>query len=545
MCYNSPMVLPVPRSFWSGLAASAAAGSLLALSFPNGWMPRLEQAPGWLAWLALVPFLLAWRAANWPRSFGFGWMFGFVYFLVVLSWLRLINKDTNVDNAIGWVIYSFLGGVYFGLFSFTARVVCDRLRWPSVLVLPLAWTAWEYVRGHFITGGWPWASLGHTQYANAVVRQVAAVAGVGGVSYWIMTAGAVLAAAWSRDWHAPLRFDLRAAARRPVRLAVVLLLAAGWLYLLGRCAAEARAFARQTGSPLRLALVQGNLNTDQRWDETYKRKAFERMEPLHQQAAAGNPDLILWAESCFPGILEYEPESAWEERLRILIRTSGVPTLLTSNEYQPTYLLEGARYHHYNSAFLLGSQGETLGRYRKIKLVPGGEYIPWEWMKRFMQSVVREPIPVDFEPGTDYTPLALNGRLFAPLICYEDHFEELGFMLAKNGARFFASVSNDGWAGQSAMSSQHTAMAVFLAIEHRAYMPKASMTGPTLVIDPWGALSEALPYFEPGVKFATIHPSDFKTFFTCHGNVVPYLMLLMFATMLAACLLPKHLLVKI
>lgn len=539
------MSLPLPRTFWASMLAAAAAGGLLALSFPNGWMPRLGQAPGWLAWLALVPFLLAWRTANWPRSFALGWLFGFVYFLVVLSWLRLINKDTNLDNAISWVIFSFLGGVYFGLFSFTARMVCDRLRWPSILVLPVAWVAWEYLRGHIITGGWPWASLGHTQYANALVRQVAAVAGVGGISFWVMTVNAGLAAAWSWQGSPLPRFSLRGALRRPALAAAVLLFAAGWSCLFARCAAEAWAFSKQSAPPLRLALIQGNLNTDQRWDETYKQNAFARMEPLHRQAAASRPDLILWAESCFPGILEYEPESAWEERLRRLIRAGGIPTLLTSNEYQPTYLLEGPRYHHYNSAFLLGRQGETLGRYRKIKLVPAGEYIPWEWMKLFLHSVVREPIPVDFEPGTEVVPLALGDKRFSPLICYEDHFEELGFTLAKAGAKFFTSVSNDGWAGQSAMSSQHTAMAVFLAVEHRAYMPKAAMTGPTLVIDPWGRLSEPLPYYKPGVKLATIYPAAFDTFFSRHGNLVPFTLCLLFGLMVAAGFLPQRFLVTI
>lgn len=517
----------------------------MALSFPNGLWPRLGQAPGWLAWVALVPFLLAWRDANWPRCFALGWLLGFVYFYTMISWLPLINRDTNVDNAIGRIIFAFLGGLYFGLFSFSAKAVTDRLQWPSAVVVPLAWVAWEYVRGQIIIGGWPWGSLGHTQYGTPLVRQVAAVAGVSGVSYWVMAANAVLASGWSRNWAEPLRCSVKDAFRRPGLAAMVLLLAAGWLYLLARCTVEARAFARQPAPPLHLALLQGNLNTDQRWDQAYKENVFARMEPLHRQAAATHPDLVIWAESCFPGILEYEPEKAWEDRLRSLIREAGVPTLLTSNEYQPTHLLEGPRFHHYNSAFLLGAQGETLGRYRKIRLVPGGEYIPWEWMKRFLKSVVREPIPVDFESGEEYEPLQLGGPngtwRFSPLICYEDQFEELGYQLAKNGARFFCSMSNDAWAGHSAMSSQRTAMAVFLAIEHRAYMPRASMTGPTTVIDPWGKISSALPFFTSGMKTATIHPADFTTFFSRYGNLIPFIITIVFGFLMIISCLPRRL----
>ena len=78
-------------------------------------------------------------------------------------------------------------------------------------------------------------------------------------------------------------------------------------------------------------------------------------------------------------------------------------------------------------------------------------------------------------------------------------------------------------------------MSVFLAVEHRAYIAKADMTGPTVVIDPWGRIGDASPFFVPAVKQETIYPAKFKTFFTRFGNVLPFAFTLWFFGLCAAC----------
>jgi apolipoprotein N-acyltransferase len=326
--------------------------------------------------------------------------------------------------------------------------------------------------------------------------------------------------------------------QRPVAGSVAAALALLWIVLLLWGGVEAVSFARAPQKHFRVALIQGNTDTTLDWDRAYKIRLLDRMQRLHLQAAAQKPFLIIWAESCFPGILGYPDEREWENRLRGLIKAGGVPTLLTSNEYLPENGAgEQESYHHYNSSFLLGANGETLGRYRKIKLVPFGEYIPGRILKNFLHAVVREPIPVDFEPGHDYAALRYGDLPLSPLICYEDHFEELGFQLARRGTRFFAGMANDRWAGTSAMSYQHTAMSVFLAVEHRVYMAKANMTGPTCLIDPWGNISRPLPYFQEGFKIeAAAYTPNYRTFFTRFGNVVVFTFLIIFFTLLAAAL---------
>jgi apolipoprotein N-acyltransferase len=524
---------------------SALSGLLLLLAWPNAFMPGFSAWNGWLALAGLIPFMLIWKELTPRQAFAAGWIMGFIYFMGMLSWFILLNRDDKGSNVIGQIFFSACGGVYFGLFGASSRWVKNRLQWPDALVLPLAWTAWEYIRGYVLMGGWPWGSLGHTQYALPL-RQIAAVAGVGGISFIIVWVNALLAG-WLRPRPGKARgmfvrpSSIPGIARqRPVLAALSGALILVWVFLLATCGLEAWRFSRVPGQEMRLALVQGNFNTNQKWDRTYKTHVMERMTALHNQAAAGHPDLIVWAESCFPGILEYPLESEWEDRLRELIRHGNVPTLLTSNEYLRDYDLEGMQYHHYNSSFFLGADAATLGRYRKIKLVPFGEYIPYRFLDHLMKAVVQEPVPQNFEPGNDYRVFTLKDTAFSPIICYEDCFEEHGYRLAHQGARCFLAMANDGWAGRSSMCTQHAAMSAFLAIEHRAYLAKADMTGPTFVVDPWGRLSHPLPYLQEGVLAVTIHPAKFQTFFTRHGNIFPFGCVLIFSGMFLAALVQSR-----
>jgi apolipoprotein N-acyltransferase len=507
-------------------AAPALSGLLLMLAWPNPLWPGLGGWNHLLAWVALIPWLWSWRQSAPLQAAGSAMIMGLVYFTGTLEWLRLVNQTNNVSNLVAWLFFSFCGGLYFALTAGSARILSRR--WPNseYLVMPLAWVAWEYIRGHYLTGGWPWGSLGHSQYANPLLRQVAAVAGVGGVTYLLVLGnGALLNTAARLKRGGKLLGSGLTGWAWPKQATSMSWLGWGlrwlWLAIILITLLEMIFFLQQPAAPLRLSLLQGNINTLQDWDEAYKNRAMARMQRLQAEAAEKKTDLIVWAESCFPGVIGMESEKKWEEQLRRLIARFGFPTVLTSNEYQKEYTRAGVVYKHYNSAFYFDGSGQELGRYRKIRLVPFGEYIPFDFLKSALKTVVQEPLEMEFDPGEQFQVMPLKEHLFSILICYEDHFEELGHQFATQGSDFFLSLSNDGWAGLSAMSSQHTAMSIFLAVEHRDYMAKANMTGPTNFIDPWGSILFENDYFTPQVVTQTIYPRRYQTFFSRFGNLLP------------------------
>lgn len=84
------------------------------LAWPNSWITSFAAWPSLLAWIAFVPYIVIWRQVGWRGAFVHAWVVGFIYFLGTLSWITLINRDTNLDNSITWLIFAFCGAIYFG-----------------------------------------------------------------------------------------------------------------------------------------------------------------------------------------------------------------------------------------------------------------------------------------------------------------------------------------------------------------------------------------------------------------------------------------------
>nr|MCS5617367.1 hypothetical protein [Pirellulales bacterium] len=164
------------------------------LAIGGGLAMFLVQPPvDWwlLAWLAPLPWLmLLWpgRLAG-PRPWLAVWCGGLTYWLAAIHWLRLPHPAT----AIGWLLLAAYLACYPLLFTWAARRLIHRWRWPLLPAATVAWVACEQLRGELL-GGFTFAGLGHTQWRWLALIQAAdaiAAVGVGGI---VMAGAAGLAA---------------------------------------------------------------------------------------------------------------------------------------------------------------------------------------------------------------------------------------------------------------------------------------------------------------------------------------------------------------
>jgi apolipoprotein N-acyltransferase len=80
-------------------------------------------------------------------------------------------------------------------------------------------------------------------------------------------------------------------------------------------------------------------------------------------------------------------------------------------------------------------------------------------------------------------------------ICYEDVFgEEIIRQLPQ--ASLLVNVSNDAWYGESYAAEQHLQFSQARALETGRMMLRATNTGATAAIDPYGYVLAHLPHFE-------------------------------------------------
>src|SRR5207245_2207851 len=153
----------------------------------------------------------------------------------------------------------------------------------------------------------------------------------------------------------------------------------------------------------------------------------------------------------------------------------------------------------YSAALLISDGGERVQVYRKVHLVPFGEYVAGRHRVPLLARIVGDQVPGDFSAGREYTVFSLTNSdvQVAPLICFEDTIGELvrRFVLPAEtnpGANLLVDITNDGWFLHSAGSEQHLANSVFRCVETRRPMVRAANTGVTCFVNEFGRVTQVL-----------------------------------------------------
>ena len=497
------------------IAGACASGILLALAYPR---PGISG----LAWVALVPLLAATLPArSCPRPWRLGFLAGLFWAVPNLAWLRYVTVP-------GWLTLAAYVAVYPALWAAAAaRWADDRagegspIRDVGAALLAAAWwVGLEYVRAHLFTG-FPWNFLGTSQYREIAVIQVARIGGVYAVSFLVAFLNVALVLS-ARRW-----FRQRGGRRQLMPhlsfVAALLLVALAVGYGIRVAVAEGRGPTRSAA----VALVQGNIPQQQKWDEAFGRFILDRYESLTRQAAAAGADLIVWPESSTPDDVRYDLASF--AAVTRLVDDTGVPLLVGSGDFR----VEDGKDVFTNTAFLF-MRGDQPGAirytsYDKIHLVPFGEYVP---LDNLGVTRLLTPIAGSFRPGSEVTVFDLgDGAAFSTLICFEDVFSELAREGVRRGARFLVNITNDAWYKRSSGAFQHAANAVFRAVETGAPLVRAANTGVTCFIDRFGRVERVLEGAEPGDIWVNgflsgrvewpVEPR--LTFYTRYGDVGPLL----------------------
>jgi apolipoprotein N-acyltransferase len=468
-----------------GLAVGA--GLLLYFSFPNWLALGFEPWTGAVACVALAPLLAALDGVGARTGFGLGCLAGLAFHGPGLHWLTMVQP-------LGWgAVPAWLGlaawcALFVGLFGALAAHGLAAA-WPLPLLwLPAAWALMEWLRSQLLTG-FPWNSLGSSQYGNAFLRPLAAVTGPAGLDYAVALLGAL---AWALLWRP--RLLTRVGALLPT-LAVLLALAGGAAWAGGQ--AERQLAAGVNGPAV--AVVQGGIDLDQPWDRDFRAEVMAAYMGYSGQAADAGAQVILWPESAFPGFFNEDAPEA--EAVKAFARRRHVSLLIGSTLSGP----DGYR----NAAIWVDADGSTRA-YVKRHLVPFGEYLPLEGWIPGLHGVLERMGVAFFRPGTEAARFQGPGVGLVPLICFEGVFPEM----ARQGPApdVLALLTVDTWYGVTAGPVWHASQAALRAVENGCWSARAAATGISLFAAPDGSLRGRLPLGGAGWVLQRVGP----------GQVTPY-----------------------
>jgi apolipoprotein N-acyltransferase len=175
----------------------------------------------------------------------------------------------------------------------------------------------------------------------------------------------------------------------------------------------------------------------------------------------------------------------------------------------------------FNAAFALSPAGETTAVYRKIHLVPFGEFIPFKKVLYFVSPLVERF--TDFSAGGSVVMLPVGGGVVSTAICYEVVYPSLSREAVAAGSQLLTTITNDAWYGESSAPYQHFAMASMRAIEQGRYLARAANTGISGVVDPYGRVVVQSATFEQAGLVEDVRLLTGRTIYSAIGDAIAYL----------------------
>ncbi|MBD2387192.1 apolipoprotein N-acyltransferase [Cylindrospermum sp. FACHB-282] len=451
----------------------------LLLSLASGVFMGLTVAPigAWfLAWIALAPlWVLVVKSApskKKPIAFALAWAIG--YHGIALSWITGIHPmdwlgvpwlPSLLITLFCWAFISLWGGLLVSLWAACLVRLDKQKPWLRILIGTAFWCALESL---WSSGALWWSTLAYTQSPqNLLILHLGQLSGTSTITAIIVAVNGLIAEAWlnknSSASSAPLRF-INPYLTTATTLLITSHLIGFLLYI--------HPIAQPPETALKIGIIQGNIpNIIKLRPEGYRR-AIEGYTNGYITLAEQGVNGVLTPEGALPFFQHQLSTSS----LVAAVRQKGVVAWIGA------FGQRGSSYT--NSLFTIAANGKIVSRYDKSKLVPLGEYIPFE---EVIGGIISRLSPLD----EHQVPGAANQVFDTPFgraivgICYESAFPEQFRRQAAVGGQFILSSSNDAHY-TPAMSAQHHAQDIMRAIETDRWAVRATNTGYSAFVDPHG-----------------------------------------------------------
>ena len=515
---------------------AAISGLLIAFA-----QPPFGFLPGLLGY-GLLLYALERDLGKWPKrtAFFMGWVAGFFYFFISCFW---VAEAFLVDaEPYGWMA-PFAAtllptgiGLFWGLFAVIYTRLAPKGLWRFIFFASL-FSIFEILRGT-VMSGFPWNPAGSTWKAGSAMSQMAAYVGVYGLGFLTVLAFSAVGV---------VRRGKGAAGYAPVIFGTCILIGAfavGQMRLLTTS-------VRDTGYAIRI--VQPAVSQAAKWDKDNFRHLFNLyvgMSKAPPKPGHVAPQLILWPEGALPIMWEdLTAQDAYTLPVMMNLLSENQSLIMGTSRQE---LTPKGRLVYRNSMLMLRKTGGVTrveGAYNKFKLVPFGEFTPYQDILNPLGMSALTHFDDSFTPGERTRPYSFPGvPRVLPLICYEGIFPSLDMTTyGPNDAmrpKWILNISNDAWFGPTTGPVQHLNLASYRAIEEGAPMVRSTPTGISAVIDALGRVvpNTKLGMGEAGYSDVTLpYPAHVTAFAQQRSLIIIFIVsLCLFSVLLERVFLQKN-----
>lgn len=434
-----------------------------------------------------------------------GFYFGLGWFGAGISWVHVAIADFGGLPLIFSILLMLLLVAYLSIYPALAGYL--NYRWQNklgVVALVPAWLITESLRG-WVLSGFPWLSIGYTQ-TNSPLAGFVPVIGEFGLQFV-----AILLAC------AALLNIKKAAATYTLVFATALLL-------------QQKAWHKETGETVNLALVQGNIAQSVKWQPENEVPTMQKYSNLTAPYLEQS-DLIIWPEAAIPRLEILANDYLVEVDSLAAQSNSAIVTGLV--DYQPDTSFA------FNNLVVLGKKqnDDKFGhykyldnnRYSKHHLLPIGEYVPFESILRKLAPIFDLPMSSFSRGNFQQDNLIANGYRLSPAICFEIAFPEQIRANLYHDSDFILTVSNDAWFGNSHGPWQHLQIAQMRALEFAKPVVRATNNGVTAITNSSGEIVAQLQQNVEDILEYQLPLVQSHTPYQRFGNALTWLLIAIFS----------------
>ena len=411
--------------------------------------------------------------------FVFGFLFGFGFYLGGISWItHSLTFDDNFKILIPFAL--ILIPLFLSLFSgFIILLVGPHLRYNfySILIFSGALAVSDYLRAKLFTG-FPWNLWAYSWSWSIEILQILNLVGLFAFNLIVITFFTLPAV---------LFINLGSVKKSFILISSSVLILSSYIY--GNFEINNnKNIIKNTDNKINVKIISPNfnlkygLNLDQAEDRL--KKLIKYSEPNPQKET-----LFIWPEGFISGYSYNE----------ILV----FKNLINKNFSKDHYIIFGINKLEkntglfYNSLLLVNNKLEIIEQYNKRKLVPFGEFLPFEnFLKKIGLKKITEGVG-SFKRGSKKNNIKISEMNILPLICYEVIFPSI-IQQSSLDTNLVINISEDAWFGDTIGPDQHYSKSIFRAIENGTFFLRSANKGVSAIISNKGESIKQLDRNETG-----------------------------------------------
>ena len=445
--------------------------------------------------------------------FYLGCAFGFGFFLIGNYWISIsLTHDDFFKSLIPFalILVPLFLSLFFG-FAFLVIGPFSEQKISFIFLFSLVFSIFEFVRGNILTG-FPWNLISYSWSWSIELIQILSLIGTYSLSLISVTL-----------FCTPMLFFQKK--NKKSNLIFILILLAIFIgnYLYGIYKISNTSYSLDENIYVKVVSPNFSLKEYNNQSEiTQLKRLIQISDPEKNKKT-----LFIWPEGIFyesylQDIKKYQNifEEKFSKNHLIIL---GVNNFLQQNGAKDT--------KYFNSLVILNHKLEIIHLYNKIKLVPFGEFLPFEnFLSKFGLKKITRGYN-SFSTGNERKVFNLqnhfNEKLILPLICYEIIYS--GKIKEKNQKPdLVINISEDAWFGQSIGPHQHFAKAIYRAVEEGIFIARSANKGISAFINPNGMMLKSLNTGESGNIQLNFPNFDQSTLFSNYGNKIFYLIIFLY-----------------